>query len=133
MGKSAKFLVRSTERGVLFYCRNEKLSYSYLIFPPDQALFENDNKSSLTRTEHNSTEVNGSDFLNASVGKRRQTSAFPPVFMNTPVLGVRKKPFEYLNVSSLGMGELLLVFLLGKEIFTRIITIKIQFCACFTP
>lgn len=54
-------------------------------WPSKAALFEIGNECSLTKTEHNSTEVNGNDFLNASVGKTRQTSAFPPVFMNTPV------------------------------------------------
>lgn len=56
--------------------------------PSKEALFETGNESSLTRAQHNSTEVNGNDILNASVGKTRQTSVFPPVFMNTPVLGV---------------------------------------------
>lgn len=32
------------------------------MFPFDQTLFEIVNKSSLMRTEHNSTEVNGNDF-----------------------------------------------------------------------
>lgn len=67
------------------------------MFPPDQALSETDNESSLTRTEHDSTEVNGNDLLNASVGKKADHSLSSSFYEYTSIKGEKKafKIFKY--------------------------------------